>query len=178
MTESPPYTLAADEKAFPVVVYMRDAMARGDMVIKESIRTITWFRSAAPSDYLKLHRTQVLFLSGGTPHAASFQEFLIPSIDIIAAHLIPPAQEPLDYDASEPNRKMQPITALFGSFRINAKMRMSAATNLAVYLSTAKETFMTLYDAEASNPLIPNMGTIRTPMLTLRPAATCFASRI
>jgi hypothetical protein len=148
------------------------------MVIKQTIRVSTWFRSAGAADYLHLHRSQFLVISGSAPlQTHSLPDLFIPAHQILAAHTVPPAQEPLDYDASEPNRRMEPVSVFFSLFRCNANIRMSASSTLGSFLSTAKEVFFTLYDAEIICPAVPNMGAVRSQMLLLRPAAATFALR-
>jgi hypothetical protein len=172
------YSIAQDEKVLPLMIYTLSGVARGEMVIKQSIRLSTWLRSASPADYLLLHRAQVLFLgSGGHLHTYALPKYLLPSPSILAAHVLPPAQETLDYDPSEPNRKMEPTQIFFGTFHLQCNIRMSAATNLGTYLTTAKEVFLTIYDVEITNPEIPNMGIVKAPLVYIRPASMSFSSR-
>jgi len=160
------------------MVYTQNSVARGEMVLKQSIRVNTWLRSAGTSDYLLLHNTQILFLgTGGHQYTYSIPEYLIPAPTILATHVLPPAQETHDYDTSESNRKMEAVSVFFGTFRIQCSMRISTATTIATYLSTAKETFLTIYDGEISNPEIPNMGSVHAPMIYVRLAVMSFAPR-
>jgi len=176
--QPPSYTIAPDEKVVPMMIYTNTGMARGEMITKQTIRVSTWFRSAGVYDFLHLHRAQYLVISGASSiQAHSLPDLFISSYQIIAAHIIPPGQEPLDYDASEPNRKMEAVSVYFSLFRCNAAIRMSASSNLGQYLSTAKEVFLTLYDSEITCPAVPNMGTVRSPMLLLRPSASTFSLR-
>lgn len=178
MTDQPsslPYTLGPDDRVLPVMVYTADMLARGEMLIKQSIRMGTWFRAATTADYLRLYRAQVILLAGPTPHSMTLTEFLIPAIPILAAHVAPPTQEPLDYDATEPNRKMESVLALFGPFRVQAQMRISASTTIGGHLNTSKESFQSVYNAQVSCSAIPNMGTVHTPLMILRPANVSFS---
>jgi hypothetical protein len=160
------------------MVYFPNGVARGEMIIKQSIRMVTWLRAATAADYLHLYKAQILILGGGTSlQSLAMPEFFIPASQILAAHSLPPAQEPPDYDVTEPNRKMQPILAMLGSFRIHAHMRMAAATTLANHLTTVKEAFLSIYDVEISNQAIPNMGVVRAPLLLVRPSMVMFALR-
>ncbi len=181
MTDTPqtqPYQLGPEDKVLPVMVYFPNGVARGEMIIKQTIRMATWLRAATAADYLRLYKAHVLILAGGASlQSLAVPELFIPVPQILAAHTTPPAQEGLDYDASEPNRKMQPILAMLGSFRIHANMRMAAATTLASHLTTIKEAFLSIYDVEISNPGIPNMGVVRSPLLLVRPTMVMFALR-
>jgi hypothetical protein len=176
---TPAYAVASDEKVIPVMVYTLTSVIRGDIVIKQTIRVSTWLRSAGSADYLFLHDAQVLFLgAGGHNIHTALAEFLVPSQQILALHVLPPTQEALDYDVSEPNRKIAPTSVFFGSFQIQCNLRMATTTNLATFLSTAKESFLTLYDGEITNQAIPNMNKIRAPMLYVRPGVVCFSQNL
>jgi len=180
MTDTPQshsYQLGPEDKVLPVMVYIPNGVVRGETIIKQSIRIATWLRAATPIDYLRLYKAQVLLLAGGSIQTLAAPELFISVPQILAIHALPPVQESLDYDATEPNRKMDPILTMLGSFRIQANMRMAATTNMALHLTTIKETFITIYDAEITNPAIPNMGTVRTPMIFVRPASVLFALR-
>jgi hypothetical protein len=95
---------------------------------------------------------------------------------IEAFHLLPPASEPLDYDPTEPNRRMQPVTALLGSFRMDGSLRLSTQSNLTKFLDIARETFTPLYDSQVSNPHIPSIGTLSVPYLLVRMDSCVFTS--
>jgi hypothetical protein len=181
MTDSTPtpqlYTLAADEKATPIMVYLPDGMARGELVSKQMLRVSTWLRSTLGISYITLYKAQALMSGGVAPQTLNFTEMHIPISQIIAYHILPPAQEPLDYDLTEPNRKMEPVTAVFGPFRVLAKARVSKNTNLGTQLRTTKEIFISLYDAEITNSSIPNMVPIRAPMMLVQPTMALLAIR-
>jgi hypothetical protein len=53
--------------------------------------------------------------------------------------MIPPHQDPVDYDPNEPNRMMVPVSAMVGSFRFDGMLRMSTQSNLFTFLEVIKE---------------------------------------
>lgn len=177
-TVTQPYTVAADEKVTPVMVYLQTGLAKGELLSKQPVRVSTWLRSTSGINYVTLYKAQALTITGGSaPQAISVPELHIPIAQIIAYHLLPPAQEPLDYDSSEPNRKFVDVTLLIASFRAHVKMRISTNTNLATHLRTAREAYLSLYDAEISNPGLTSMGVIRAPMILVQPQMAVFALR-
>ena len=164
------YALAGDEKITKVVAYTSNIFARGEVVTKEIIRVSTWLRSPMAPHNLFLRNAQVLVFGGpGALQTQVFSEYFLTVSQVIAFHMLPPAQDPVDYDASEPNRKMEPITVLVGTFRFNGHIRMSSQATLEKHLDISREAFMSLYDVEISNPGIPSMGIVKVPMVIVRP---------
>jgi hypothetical protein len=164
------YQLERDEKLTQVFIYTPNMFARGEVITKETMRVSTWLRTAAMPEYVHLMNAQVLIFGGGAPASSSFHEMLIPSHQISAFHLQPTLKDPLDYDETEQNRKMEPATALFGTFRIFGHMRMAAQLDVGKNMEVNRSTFLSFYDVEISNPSIPNMGVIRVPFALIRPA--------
>ena len=172
-----PYTLAEDEKATPVMIYTMASMAWGEVVTKELVRVNTFLRTLAP-DYVALYDARLLPLGVDRPdQAIPFTELHIRTPQIIAFHLLPPAEEPADYDPTEANRVMELITTMVGPFRIDASIRTSTMTSLGKHLDISTEAYMSLYDAAVSCPTMPALGTIRTPMVLIRRDLSSFAPR-
>lgn len=168
------YVLDRDEKLTPVFVYTSNMFVRGEVVTKESMRVSTWLRTAAMPEYVHLLKAQVLLFGGATPLSANYHELLIPTSYVLAFHMQPPAKDPIDYDETEQNRKMEPATVLVGTFRIFGHVRMAAQLDITKNLDVNRSMFMSFYDAEISNPILANMGVIRVPMLLIRPAGVSF----
>jgi hypothetical protein len=167
------YPLERDEKLTPVFVYTSNMLARGEAITKETMRVSTWLRTAAMPEYVHLMNAQVLIFGSGAPASASFNEMLIPTAQISAFHMQPPAKDPVDYDESEQNRKMEPVTALLGAFRMFGHMRMATHVDLGKNMEVNRSTFVSFYDVEISNPALTNMGVIRVPFALIRPAHCC-----
>ncbi len=172
------FTVGPDEKATPVMVYTTSGMAWGSVVTKELVRVNTFIRTLTP-DYVSLYDARYMAISGGgvvQPLASAELHFRTPAI--IGFHLMPPAQEPLDYDAGEANRKMLPVTVMVGPFRVDASARISAAGTLAKFLEISTEPLMSLYDASISCPIMPSIGAVRAPLVLIRRDVTVFGAKM
>jgi hypothetical protein len=177
MSEKKPYSLSEDEKATPAMVYTPQAMAWGDILTKAVVRVSTYLRTLAP-DYVSLHDARVLPMRAGEAlRPLRFAELHIRTPQVIAFHLLPPADEPPDYDPSEANRKMERITVFVGPFRFDGLARMAATVDLAKYLEITTETFLSLYEVEVTVPGAPGLGVVRAPQALIRRDAASFALR-
>ena len=166
-----------NEKITSVMIYTESFLAWGEAVTKEAIRVSTWLRTPALPQYILLHNAQLMNFGGGNPKPQSFSELHLPSAKVIGFHIKPPEHDPLDYDPNEPMRKMEPVTALIGSFRFDGNIRMSNQTNLERFLDVAKETYSSIYDLEITQPSFPSMGIIRVPMALIRIEHVLFSPR-
>jgi hypothetical protein len=167
---SKPYTLNFEEKATPVMVYTELGVIKGELVSKELVRVNTWLRTPYAPEYMCIYEAQCLLFTGtGSMQSLSFREYYLTPSQVIAYHILPPAEEPMDYDESEPNRKFEPITMLVGTFRFDGKIHMSAQASLHKHIEGEKEAFTSLYDVNITNPGVPNMGTLHIPLLLVRP---------
>lgn len=172
------FELKEGEKAVKIMAYTANAMVWGDVITREAVRVSTWLRTQSSPDYFSYLNAQVLMVNSGALHTQSFSELHLPVNLIEAYHLMPPAQDPLDYDPQEPNRKMEPVSILLGSFRFDGTVRMSSITNLARYLDVNKEVYTSLYDVEVSQPGNTRVGVIRVPFLLIRRERAIFSPRI
>lgn len=163
------YTLGTDEKLTPVIAYTANGLVRGEVVTKQAVRVSIWLRTDAAPEYIHLVRAQIVLLCG-TPKVISLPEYYLYTGLVHGFHLAPPAEEPLDYDPNEANRTMLPLTALLGTFTIQCQMRVSTQADFNTSLATiTRLTWLSLYEARIANPFLPQMGTIKTPMLLVRP---------
>ncbi|MBI9047820.1 MAG: hypothetical protein JEZ00_00255 [Anaerolineaceae bacterium] len=171
------YTLSADEKSGSIIVYLDQAIIIGEVVLKESIRFIsTWLRTNAAPESVYLRKAKMIYIAvDSKPKSMTFDEMFVTTTDILAYHIMPPATEPLDFDAEEPNRRMVPISALLGKFRIDGKTRMSQQVDLKKALEISREEFKSIYDASIYCPVMPALGIVTVPMVLVRQAKTIFA---
>ena len=177
-TAPKPYTLDVGEKATPVMIYTMNTLARGEVITKDHIRVSTWLRTQGAPDFVGLYNAHVLIFGSSTGiQQASFPEYFVSTQQILAYHLVPPAKEPLDYDPSEPNRKMEPTILLIGSFRFNGHLRMATQSTLNKYLEVARESFFSLYDVEITNPGLPSASALKVPIVLARLNAAILALR-
>lgn len=167
--------LAPDEKTALVMVYTSNMLARGEVVVKESLRVSIWLRTQGVPNHVHLFAPQVVLFGGAAPKTLSFSEFFVPTAKVIAFHLAPPAQDPLDYDASELNRRMQPIGVMIGTFLLKGKLRISTQTDVATSLDVAHTSWMSVYEATISNPYLPQFG-VQVPMLLVNPNEVGFGA--
>lgn len=168
------YTLAPDEKTTLVMAYTDSGFVRGEVITKQSARVNVWLRTDAAPEYMHLLKAQVILLSGA-PKAVSLPELYLCTALIHAFHVVPPTQESLDYDPNEANRVMLPVTLLMGTFVLKCKVRVSTQTDFGTSLATAtRMQWMSLYEAEITNPFLPQLGAIKVPMLLVRPQKVSF----
>lgn len=172
------YSLAGDEKAAQVMAYTSAGLFWGEVVVKAQIRVSTWLRTNLAPDTLCFYNARAILVAANTtPNPLAFRELHLPTNEVLAFHLLPPAKDPLDYDPSEPNRQMVAITALFGLFRLDGLMRMSTRSSLAKYLDVTRENFTALYEAQISCPVMPDLKVLQTPYVLVRQVSSSFASR-
>jgi hypothetical protein len=167
--------LAPDEKSTLVMVYTHDTFVRGEVVTKESARVSIWPRTQGVPNFIHLLKPNVMLFGGHPPRPLVYSEMFIPTNSAIAFHLAPPAVEPLDYDAGEKNRAMELVTIQVGTFLIKAHVRISASTPLGVSLEVAYSGWISVYDAEVTNPYLPQMQPMLVPMMLIYPSKVTFA---
>jgi len=167
-------TLAPDEKITTVMLYTHNSMVRGELVTKESARVSIWLRMQGQANYLHLHRPQVLMFGGPQTKSLAYEETYFPISQIIGFHIAPPAEEPPDYDADEPNRAMKDVNLLLGCFSLKGKLRISTHTDFATAIEVTHAGWLSVYDAEIVSPFVPQMPAIQIPMLLVNPLFVSF----
>jgi hypothetical protein len=160
--------LAADEKTTLVMIYTLNMLVRGELVTKESARVGVWPRQGMPN-LLHILKPSVLLFGGSPPKSLTYSEIFVPTASMIGYHLAPPAIEPLDYDENEKNRTMQPVSLLMGTFIIKGFIRMASTATLVTNLEVAFNGWLSIYQAEISNPFLPQMQAMQVPMLLVSP---------
>jgi hypothetical protein len=169
------YTLRPDEKTTPVMLYTKDAVIQGKVVTKEIIHRVNiWLRTDGVPKYMHLLDTHVVVLNGGASKTLSYPEIFFPTGELIAFHLLPPSEEPLDYDPGEANRMMVDLDVLVGTFVMKGKIRISTQTETGVSLEMARVSWMSLYDVVVTNPHLPQMPPLRSPMALVSPSHVAF----
>lgn len=166
--------LANDEKTSLVMIYTANALLRGQVITKESIRVSIWLRTQSAPEYIHLLKGNLLTFGAGATRQSTFPELILPTSEVLAYHLAPPAHDPMDYDESEANRVMEPITALVGTFRFDGHIRLSIQSDAITSLTVARSPWLSLYHVAISNPLLSSMGTLKVPMVLIRPTHTIF----
>jgi hypothetical protein len=170
------YILRPDERTTPVMLYTQETVVRGEVVTKASVlRVNIWLRTDGAPKYMHLLKPQVLVFGGSPVKPLSYSEIYFPTSQLIAFHILPPANEALDYEPNEANRMMQPVEMLVGTFIMKGNIRISTQTEVGTSLEVARVSWMSLYDAVISNPYLPQMPPMQIPMLLVNPLHVAFA---
>jgi hypothetical protein len=178
MTDQPAYTykLLDDEKSGTIIIYLKQGLCIGDVIIKNHLRISTWLRTNAAPETMCLHNAKLIYVSADAkPKSMTFTEFYVATSDVMAYHLLPPAQDPMDYDAGEPNRHMVPITALLDKFRVDGKIRISQQVDIKKSLEISREEYKSLYDASIYCPIMPALGIVNVPLVLIRQSVAIIA---
>jgi len=169
------YTLAEDEKTTLVMMYTANMLIRGEVITKTSLRVSIWLRTQSAPEFMHLLKVNVLTLGGGGPaKSASLPELIVPTEEVLAFHMAPPTFDPVDYDETEANRVMEPVSVLVGTFLMNGFMRLSTQSDVATNLSVTHSKWISLYDLGISNPYLANMGVMKVPMALFRVSRVMF----
>jgi hypothetical protein len=169
------YILRPDERTTPVMLYTKESVVRGEVVTKESVHRVNiWLRTDGVPKYMHLLNAQVLVFGGGQVKPLSYTELYYPTGELAAFHTLPPTDEPLDYDPGEPNRMMEPVEMLVGTFVMKGNIRISTQTEVGVSLEVARVAWMSLYDAVITNPYLPQMPALQVPMVLVNPNHAAF----
>jgi hypothetical protein len=169
------YILRPDERTTPVMLYTKESVVRGEVVTKESVHRLNiWLRTDGVPRYMHLLKAQVLVFGGGPVKALSYPELYFPTGNLIAFHTLPPTDEPLDYDPNEPNRMMEPVDLLVGTFVMKGRIRISTQTEMGVSLEVARVAWMSLYDAVITNSNLPQMPSLNIAMVLVNPGHVAF----
>ncbi|HUI89296.1 MAG TPA: hypothetical protein VLX61_11305 [Anaerolineales bacterium] len=168
------YHPGSDEKTSAVMFYSQNAFVRGDVVTKGNVRVSIWLRTQGVPNYLHLLKAQVLLFGGTPPKSITYDELYFPTTQIIAFHLAPPLADPLDYDPKEANRTMVEVSFLIGTFTIKGKLRISTQTDFATSIEVGRASWLSIYDADITNPFLAQMPPIHVPMLLIRPEHVSF----
>jgi len=169
-------TLSPEEKTNQVMAYTHNLLIRGDVVTRQSIRVSVWLRTEGAPEYLHILNPQVIYLSATPAKAFSYKEVYWPVSEVIAFHLTPPGKDVMDYDETEKNRIMHPVTFLVGTFIVNAALRISTQVDIGTNInSNVRVPWLSVYGAKISNPNLPQMGELPVPMLLVRPMQIGFA---
>lgn len=166
--------LASDEKTAMVMVYTQNMLARGEVIAKENARVSIWLRTQGVPNYVHLFKPQVISFGGTPPKPLSFSEIFIPTTQVIGFHLVPPAQDPMDYDTSEVNRVMQPLELVVGTFLLKGRIRVSSQAELSTSLDVMRAAWVSIYDVDISNPYLSQFN-LHVPMLLVNPNQVNFA---
>jgi hypothetical protein len=168
-----------DEKTTPVMFYTATAIYWGDLIAKQPIRISTWLQYTEVPDTLCIKNAKILMTTApvNPPKPIVVPELNLNTGTILAYHLLPPTKDQPDYDASEPNRSMDPISVIVGTFRMDGLIRMSNRSTLRRHLELSHNSFTSIYDVDISNLVISALGVVRVSMVQIRQSGVQFAVR-
>ena len=169
------YTLSAEEKSTPVLIYTSNTLVHGEVVSKQNIRVSVWLRTEGAPEYMQLLRPNVINLGGGIAKSVAFSELYLPTSEILGFHMAPPASDPFDYDESEMNRKMEPVSILLGCFTFRGTIRVSTQVDLGTSIVSSRTVWLSIYNVKITSPNLPQMGELQAPMVIIRPKQVVFA---
>jgi hypothetical protein len=162
-------TLSPEEKSTIVMLYTQNMLIRGGVVTKKGVRVSTWLRTQGVPEYIHLFKPTVIHFGSGVIKTLSYAEIYVPVTTILAFHLAPPGNEPLDYDPNETNRVMVPATSLLGTFQFKGSLRISSLGTLSTSIELAHSSWMSVYDVDVTNHSMPQMQPIHVPMILISP---------
>ena len=169
------YILRPDEKTTPVMLYSGNSVIRGEAVVKQNVpRVNIWLRTDGAPRYIHILKPQVLIFGGSPAKTLSYSELYFPTSEVIAFHMLPPTDEPLDYDSSEVDRKMEAVELLVGTFVMRGNIRISTHTEVGISLEVALVSWMSVYDVWITNPYLPQMPALQVSMVLINPTHIAF----
>jgi hypothetical protein len=169
------YILRPDEITSTVMLYTLHSVVRGEAVVKQNVpRVNIWLRTDGAPRYIHILKSQVLVFGGSPVKSLSYSELYFPTSQVIAFHSLPPTDEPLDYDSSEGDRKMEAVDLLVGTFLMRGQIRISTHTEVDHTLESAVVSWMSVYDVSITNPHLPQMPALQVPMVLVNPSYVSF----
>lgn len=165
--------IASDEKLVMVMVYTQSMLVRGQLIAPEGVHVSFWLRNQDISNYIHLANPQMIMFGSSGPKSITYSDMYVPTGQIIAFHLAPPAADPPDYDPNESNRSTANVTALAGTFLIKGKIWISSQTDLGASLDVIRTPWLSLYEAQITNPYMTQFN-LQVPMLLVSSTAVSF----
>jgi len=164
------------EVATSMMFYTANGLIWGDIVHHESILPTRILTGVTVPEFLTIHNAQIMFAQMnfiGKPMKR--REVYLPTGQVLLYHLTPPQKDQLDYDPTEPNRKMAQVNFLTPPFTVQGEMRISEVTTVRSNLEVLKSTFIAFYNLEITHANNPNMKPIRTTMGYVRSRQSIFS---
>jgi hypothetical protein len=169
------YILRPDEKTTPAMLYSKEGVVRGEVVVKQNVQRVNiWLRTDGAPRYIHILKPQVLVFGGNPVKALSYSEIYFPTSEVVAFHTLPPAEEPLDYDSSEADRKMEAVELLVGTFVMKGNIRISTHTEVDTSLESARVSWLSVYEVWITNPYLPQMPALQASMVLVNPTHIAF----
>ena len=169
-------TLKYGEIMTAMMFYTKDSLIWGDILHHEEILPSRILVGVTVPEFISVYNAKIMFMEPNfISKPVSYSELHIPSIKIIGYHLMPPQEDQIDYDKTEPNRRMVPLAVYMGAFTIQGFARISEITTVKSNLEVTKSEFLTLYDLEITHSHKADMKSIRSNMGYFRVRENLFA---
>jgi len=164
--------LGPEDKVTAVMVHTADRLAWGKLVHREMLMASRLLVGVTMPDYVSLYDAQVMPTFGGQlSKPTKYSELHFPVESVIGYHLMPPAEDPVNYDENEPNRINVQVTFMVGAFLFKSHLRISTASNIKISLDVSKSIFLSVYDNKIFHPGNPSLKPIETSMALVRRTA-------
>ena len=165
-----PYTLAADEKTVPMMLYTPTAMVHGEAIMKVNVRASIWMRTQSAPEFIHLLRAQVIPIGPTGPgRPFSYPELLFGTAPMLAYHIAPPGQpEGYDFDETEKNRAFEAVSVVVGMFVFSGALRIGTTSDLVTSLTANRAAWISIYDVEVNSPVLPQMGRLKLPLVLVK----------
>ena len=125
----PQNLVSPDDKTVPTMIYSHQKIIWGDLISRKTIRVSTWLKTEMAPNFITIVNAQILlFGAGETLGKFTFPIMHVHKDQIIAYHILPPADESPYYDKNIPNRIMESVTIIAGIFRFDGQLRFSEKT--------------------------------------------------
>jgi len=171
-----PTSLKYGETTTAMMFYTDAGLIWGNIIHHEEILPSRILVGMTVPEFISVYHAKILFTQPNfISNPISHSEIHIPAKKIVGYHLMPPQIDQIDYDETEPNRKMESITAYLGAFTLRGLIRISEVTTVKSNLEVLKSEFLTLYDLVISHSHKKEMRPIRTNMGYFRIRENLFA---
>lgn len=153
------------ETTTAMMFYTEDSLIWGDIVHHEEVMPSRILIGTTIPEIISIYNGQIIFMQPNfISRPVSHSEIHLPVRRILGYHLKPPQVDQLDYDETEPHRRMASLTTYLGSFRIEGSIRISQITTVKSNIEVMKSEFLTLYDLEIRHNFKTDMQAIRSNM--------------
>ena len=163
------------QKLTPLMIYTAQKLIWGQLVSKHVIRVGTWLQTEMAPKYMSIVDAQAMVFGAGSSTATIKFPILHIETNLVSAyHIMPPADESPYFEENEPNRKMEPATAMVSVFRLDGTIRMAEQSDLKTFLSVSKGNFLPMHDVHMTCPVLPAIKGVRAPFALIRQADAIF----
>lgn len=160
----------------PVMIYTQNILIWGNLPYTGNALPGRVLVGNTIPDYLSLIDAKSMDTNGSQMSPPkSFKQFHIPVDLIIGFHLMPPAQDQVDYDESEQGREFKPFSTIIGSFTFNGAFRLPSKSNVKWIIESSKSDFISFYHVSITHTKNTKMSPLTPQIAYIRRKAVFFA---